>query len=59
MQLMRNMGARLGIAGELLAFLWQQKLWWMIPVVSVLLLFGLLIAFGTATGLGPFVYTLF
>ncbi len=56
---MRNMGARFGIAGELLAFLWHQKMWWMIPVVSILLLFGIIIGFGTASGLGPFVYTLF
>ena len=56
---MRNMGARLGIAGELLAFLWQQKMWWMIPVVSILLFFGIIIGFGAASGLGPFVYTLF
>ena len=31
---MRN---RLGIAGELLSFLWQQKMWWLIPMVIVLL----------------------
>ena len=59
MRLIRNMGARVGIAGELIEFLWVQKMWWMIPVVSILLLFGLLIGFGTASGLGPFVYTLF
>jgi hypothetical protein len=59
MRLIRNMEARVGIAGELIEFLWVQKMWWMIPVVSILLLFGLLIGFGTASGLGPFVYTLF
>ena len=59
MRLIRIMGARVGIAGELIEFLWVQKMWWMIPVVSILLLFGLLIGFGTASGLGPFVYTLF
>jgi hypothetical protein len=59
MRLIQFMGARVGIAGELIGFLWQQKMWWMIPVVSILLLFGLLIGFGTASGLGPFVYTLF
>jgi len=59
MQVLRDMGSRLGIAGELLAFLWQAKMWWMIPMVSVLLILGLLIVFATATGVGPFVYTLF
>jgi hypothetical protein len=55
----REMGQRLGIAGELLVFLWQAKLWWLIPMVSVLLVLGLLIVFGSATGVGPFIYTLF
>ena len=59
MQLIRDMGAKLSIAGELIAFLWRLKMWWMIPMVSVLLLMGLLIAFGSASGVGPFIYTLF
>lgn len=59
MRIIRDMGARLGIAGELLVFLWQRKMWWAIPLVAVLLFIGLLIGFGTATGVGPFIYTLF
>jgi len=59
LSLIRVMSSKIGIAGELLAFLWQQKMWWMIPIVSVLLLFGLIIGFGAASGLGPFIYTLF
>ena len=53
------MGGRFGIAGELIAFFWRQKMWWMIPLVSVLLIMGLLIGFGSASGVGPFIYTLF
>jgi hypothetical protein len=59
MQVLRDMGQRLGIAGELLSFFWQAKMWWMIPIVAVLLLLGLLVVFGSTTGVGPFVYTLF
>ena len=59
MQGLRDMGSRLGIAADLLVFLWQAKMWWMIPVVAVLLLLGLLIVFGSTTGVGPFIYTLF
>ena len=59
MQLWREMLARLSIGSELLAFLWQQKMWWMIPLVIVLLFTGLLIGFGSASGIGPFIYTLF
>jgi len=59
MQLLREMGGRLGIAGELLGFLWHRKMWWLMPVVIFLLLIGLLIGFGSASGVGPFIYTLF
>ena len=59
MQLLRDMADRLGIAGELLVFMWQRKMWWITPLVGVLLIMGLLITFGTASGVGPFIYTLF
>jgi len=55
----RTMVANFGVFGEMLSFLWQQKLWWMIPMVTVLLLFGLLLIFASASGVGPFIYTLF
>ncbi len=50
---------RLGIFGQLLTFLWKKKLWWMIPMVIVLVLFGLLLVFAQGSGLAPFIYTLF
>jgi hypothetical protein len=53
------MVSNLGVAGELLGFLWQRKLWWLIPMVAVLLVFGLLLIFASASGIGPFIYTLF
>jgi hypothetical protein len=31
----------------------------MIPMVAVLLVFGIVIVVGSSTGVGPFVYTLF
>ena len=54
-----GMRTRFGIAGELLSFLWQQKMWWLIPMVTILLIFGLLVIFASASGVGPFIYTLF
>jgi hypothetical protein len=47
------------VVNELLSFLWQRKLWWLIPMVVVLLVFGLLLVFASASGIGPFIYTLF
>ena len=48
-----------GVVGEVLQFLWARKLWWLIPMVSVLLLFGLLLIFASSSGVAPFIYTLF
>ena len=59
MQVVRDIGNKFSIAGELLTFLWKRKMFWMIPFVVILLFFGLLIAVGTSTGVGPFIYTLF
>lgn len=56
---LRTMMVNLGVAGELLAFLWARKWWWLIPMIIVLLVLGLLTVLGSATGLGPFIYTLF
>lgn len=55
----RSMTSNFGVVNELLAFLWKRKLWWLIPMVTVLLLFGLLLIFASASGVGPFIYTLF
>ena len=59
MRVFREMGDKFGISGELLAFLWRAKLWWLTPIVVVLALMGILIGFGSASGVGPFIYTLF
>lgn len=49
----------MSIVGELLAYLWRRKLWWMIPMVTILALFGLLLVFTQGSALAPFIYTLF
>ena len=56
---LRSMSSNVGVVGELLGFLWSNKRWWLIPMVAVLLLFGRLVFFGSASGLAPFIYTLF
>jgi hypothetical protein len=55
----RGVGTKASIAVELLGFLWERKLWWMIPSITVLLLFGLLIILTEGSALAPFIYTLF
>ena len=55
----QSLGANAGVLGELLTFLWKHKLWWLIPMVTTLLVFGILLIFASSTGLGPFIYSLF
>jgi Family of unknown function (DUF5989) len=50
---------RASITAEFIGFLWERKLWWMIPMVLVLVVFGLLIVFAQTSPLAPFIYTLF
>ncbi len=55
----RSMVTNTGVLGEVMMFLWERKLFWMIPMVTVLLLFGLLLVFASSSGVAPFIYTLF
>lgn len=55
----QGMLTNMGVVGEVLSFLWQRKLWWLIPMVAALLVFGLLLIFATTSGVAPFIYTLF
>jgi hypothetical protein len=56
---MRALKSKVAIAGELLGFLWAERLWWMIPMVFILLLLGGLIVFAQSSAIAPFLYTLF
>jgi hypothetical protein len=55
----KTLSHRAGVAGDLLAFLWARKLWWLMPMVVLLLAFGLLIGFAQTSAIAPFIYTLF
>lgn len=59
MKVLKTLNARLEIISELMGFLWQRRLWWLLPMVFMLVIVGLLLVFAQATGLAPFIYTLF
>ena len=59
MGLVQTAGRRFGIVGELLGFFWSNKRWWMLPMVVVLLLFGILMILAQSSAISPFIYTLF
>lgn len=45
--------------GRLFRFLWQNKLWWLIPMIGVLLILFIILIFAQSSPLGPFIYVLF
>ena len=47
-----------GLAGELWGFLKATRKWWLLPIIVVIVMFGLLV-FLSGTGAAPFIYTLF
>jgi hypothetical protein len=59
MRAARNVAGGAGTIRELFRFLWARRLWWMMPFVVTLLLVAVLLLVGQATGIAPFIYTLF
>lgn len=47
-----------GLVAELVAFLRDNKKWWLLPILVVLFMVGVLVVLG-GTGAAPFIYTLF
>lgn len=54
-----ELSRRLRTVRDLFRFLWQQRLWWLIPMVFVLLLVGAVLIFAQGSAVAPFIYTLF
>jgi competence protein ComGC len=44
---------------ELWQFLKTRKKFWLLPLIAILLVFGLLIVLTAGTAIAPFIYTLF
>lgn len=43
MTAVKDLVSRPGTSGKLLSLLWHKKLWWLIPMMVILTLFGLLL----------------
>jgi len=56
---MSSVLAKFSIVGELFRFLWSAKLWWMIPMVFMLLLLSGVIILAQSSAIAPFIYVLF
>lgn len=56
----KKASSRFSVLGELFDFLWQRKLWWLIPMVVFLVTIGMLLVLAAvASPISPFIYTLF
>lgn len=44
---------------DLWGFLQERKKFWLLPIILILLLFGVLIVFTSGSAIAPFIYTLF
>jgi Family of unknown function (DUF5989) len=51
-------GRQKGALGEFVAFAFQNKKWWLTPVIVLLLVASALIILG-GTGVAPFIYSIF
>ncbi|MEO6598156.1 MAG: DUF5989 family protein [Planctomycetota bacterium] len=45
-----------GLVAEFIAFMAENKMWWLAPILIVFLLLAVLLVLG-ATGVAPFLYT--
>lgn len=48
---------RIKVLNELINFLWQKKIWWLIPLIFILLLLIAVLAIESTAGIAPFIYT--
>jgi hypothetical protein len=44
---------------DLWKYLKERKKWWLLPVIAILLLFGILIILSSGSAIAPFIYTIF
>jgi len=51
--------SKVRIFSEFFEFLMDNKKWWLIPIVLMLLILGALIVMTQGSALAPFIYTLF
>ncbi|MBI2118087.1 MAG: hypothetical protein HYT97_00495 [Elusimicrobia bacterium] len=58
-QFLKNLKSRSKIIKDFLNFLWERKLWWLIPMIITLLLIGFILIFSQGSAVAPFIYTLF
>jgi hypothetical protein len=44
---------------DLFAYIWKNRIWWILPPVILIIIVGVLIFISSATPVSPFIYMLF
>ncbi len=52
-------GTKFQIIRELFSFLLQNKRWWLVPMILVMLFLGVLVFIAQQSAVAPFIYALF
>jgi len=58
MKFTRQLAARSETIVEVFTFLWERKLWWLIPLAVLMLFMGVLFFIAQASSVAPWMYPL-
>ncbi len=59
MNFMQRVRRRFTIAGELISFFARNKRWWVLPIIILVLLFGMVLIAAESSSIMPLIYTMF
>ena len=51
--------SNVALVRELWSFMRARKKWWLLPIITVMMLVGALLVFAQGSALAPFIYTIF
>ncbi len=49
----------MSLVREFWMFMRERKKWWLLPIITVMVLVGMLLVFAQGSALAPFIYTIF
>jgi hypothetical protein len=58
MSWIRQFANRSGIVAEVFSFLWERKLWWLMPLALLIFLIGVLFLIAQVSSVAPWMYPL-
>jgi hypothetical protein len=58
MNILRQLTTRSAIVAEVFTFLWQRKLWWLMPLAVLIFMIGVLFLIAQVSSVAPWMYPL-